>query len=400
MSKLGTVKDHAEQHLDEAVALRRAIHAQPELGLHLPNTQRAILDDLSGLELEIHAGEALSSITAILDSGRPGPTVLLRADMDALPMSEDTDEDFASMIPGAAHSCGHDIHVAMLAGAAKVLCERRSDIDGRVIFMFQPGEEGHFGARHMVDDGLLTKYGPVDLAFAIHQTPSLPSGVIATREGTLMASADEFEITVHGRGGHASTPYLCLDPTPIACEIVLAIQTMVTRRLNAFDPAVVTVGRFTAGTTHNVIPETASILGTIRSVSTLTRGLVHEELRRVVDGVALAHGATAACEISEGYGVTSNEPTAANWVLDLARQVLGQTRAVEMPTPVMGAEDFSEILDRVPGAMALLGTCPEGVDFSSAAPCHSNRMVANESAMAAGIAMYAAVVLSGAPAVN
>ena len=397
MENLGSLLEEAEAFLDAAITLRRRVHAHPELGLDLPGTQQAILEDLEGLGLELHLGTALSSITAILETGRPGPTVLLRADMDALPMTEDTELDFRSEVDGVAHSCGHDLHVAMLSGAAKLLMAKKEDLTGRVVFMFQPGEEGHFGARRMLAEGLLKDHGPVDLAFAIHQTPNMAAGTIGTRPGTLMASADQFDITVTGRGGHASAPHFCLDPIPVACEIVLGIQSMVTRRLDIFNPGIVTVAKFTAGTTTNVIPETASLLGTIRTVSKATRSLVHAELRRVVEGIAQAHGATATCVIEEGYGVTANDAGAAPWFLGLAREVLGPEAAIEMPSPVMGAEDFSDVLEHVPGAMVFLGTCPEGQRALDAAPCHSNRMVANETAMAAGIAMYAAAALAGLP---
>ncbi|MEI7479204.1 MAG: M20 family metallopeptidase, partial [Actinomycetes bacterium] len=257
----------ATELLDDAIALRRDLHAHPELGLELPRTQQAIVEALQPLNLEISMGAALSSVTAILDTGRPGPTVLLRADMDALPMDEDTVLDFKSTVQGAMHACGHDTHVAMLVQAAHLLVARRDDLIGKVVFMFQPGEEGHGGAAIMLEEGILEATGGVDLAFAIHATPSIPSGAIATKGGTIMASSDEFIIDVIGRGGHASTPYQALDPIPVACEIVLATQSMVTRSINAFDPAVVTVAEIKAGTTSNVIPETARLHGTIRTVS-------------------------------------------------------------------------------------------------------------------------------------
>jgi len=384
----------ATGQLDAAIAFRRDLHQHPELGLELPRTQAAILAALSEHDLDLHVGTALSSVTAVLSTGRPGPTVLLRADMDALPMDEDTDLPFKSAVAGAMHACGHDTHVAMLVEAAKLLSRRRDDLTGTVIFMFQPGEEGHGGAALMLDEGILELGSGVDFAFAIHATPSVPNGMIATKGGTIMASSDQFTIDVVGRGGHASSPYTALDPVPVACEIVLALQSMVTRRINAFDPAVVTVAQVTAGTTSNVIPERARLHGTIRAVSDFTRQYVREQLEQVATGVAAAHGARAEVDVHLGYPVTINDATAATWSRDLAAGILGEHIAIEMPTPVMGAEDFSYVLQKVPGALVFLGMCPEGMEFYEAPPNHSNRMILNESAMAAGIALYAGVALA------
>ncbi|MEJ7584484.1 MAG: amidohydrolase, partial [Acidimicrobiales bacterium] len=232
---------------------------------------------------------------------------------------------------------------------------------------------------------------PVSLAFALHQAPTLASGVIATRAGALLASADTLLITVRGRGGHASMPHHALDPIPIACEIVMALQAMVTRRVDAFDPAVVTVARIQAGTTSNVVPETAELFGTIRAVSERTRKDVLEHVRRLAEGIAVAHGAEAEVHLEAGYPVTVNDTDAAGFVLDTAGAILGDRATLRLPTPFMGAEDWSYVLQQVPGCMAFLGTAPSG--GGQVAPNHSNRMVLDESAMTAGIATYAAVAL-------
>jgi hippurate hydrolase len=386
--------DDARGRLDAAVELRRDLHRMPELGLHLPHAQEAVLEALEGLPLSIATGEATTSVVATLDGDRPGPTILLRGDMDALPMPEDTDLDYASKVDGVMHACGHDAHVAMLVGAARLLADHRGELTGRVVFMFQPGEEGHHGARVMLDEGLLERAGeggePVSLAFALHQTPSIPSGAIATRPRSLLASADSLLVTIRGQGGHASMPHQALDPIPVACEIVLALQSMVTRRVDAFDPAVVTVSRIRSGTTSNVIPETAELYGTIRTVSEKTRAAVLDEVRRVADGIASAHGATAEIELEPGYPVTVNDVDAARFALDTAGLLLGERAAIEMPNPIMGAEDWSYVLQEVPGCMAFLGTSPGP---GRVAPNHSNRMVLDEAAMAVGIATHAAVAL-------
>jgi amidohydrolase len=382
--------------LDDVVALRRDLHRRPELGLDLPETQARVLEALDGLPLTVRTGERLSSIVADLDGGRPGPTVLLRGDMDALPMPEDTGLDFASEVDGAMHACGHDAHTAMLVGAARLLAARRGDVAGRVRFFFQPGEEGQGGARIALDEGVLEASDggeAVSWAFAVHQSPSIPSGMVTTKGGPIMASADEMYVTVRGLGGHASMPHHANDPIPVACEIVQALQTWVTRRVDVFTPAVVTVARIRAGTTTNVIPETARLDGTIRTVERRVREEAHAAVRRIAEHVAAAHDMVAEVRIAEGYPVTVNDPGAADDVLATARWLVGDDLAVAMPSPVMGAEDFSYVTEKVMGSMAFLGTRPPGVRPANVAPNHSNRMVLDESSLATGVALYAAAAL-------
>ncbi len=309
-------------------------------------------------------------------------------------MHEDTDEPFRSANEGAAHACGHDAHTAMLVGAARLLSEHRDELTGSVRFMFQPGEEGFHGARHMIDEGVLDG---VDRAFAIHITPNIPAGMLATRPGPLMASADEFRVDVVGRGGHASSPHFCTDPIPAACSVVGELQTMITRSLDVNRPGLLTVARIEAGTTTNVIPETATIEGTVRALDEASRATIHDGIHRVSSGIAAAHGCTCSVDIEHGYPVTVNDPGQSALTAAVARQVLGERGYVDMPTPVMGAEDFSYVLAGVPGAMALLGVCPADLDDSfAAAPVHSNRMRLNEDAMTAGVAMHAAMALAKA----
>ena len=382
--------DESRRLLDDTVKLRRRIHRHPEIGLDLPRTQRTILEAVDGLGLAIRTGTKTTSVVATLDGARPGPTVLLRADMDALPLQEDTGLDFASEVPGAMHACGHDTHVAMLVTAARMLAARRASLAGRVVFMFQPGEEGYHGARVMLEEGLLDGAQPPAFAFGLHAGARHPAGVIATRPGPLMASGDTLKIVVRGQGGHASSPHDCLDPIPVACEIVQAFQTMVTRRVNAFDPAIVTIAKIEAGTTRNIIPETAHLLGTIRTVSEKTRAGVLDNVKRVATGVASAHGAEAEVELIRGYPVTVNHADGAARVLRVATDLLGAERVHEMATPIMGSEDFSYVLQRVPGAFAFLGTRP---DSGPAHPNHSNRMIVNEAALPTGAAMHVAVAL-------
>lgn len=381
--------DAAQDVLPIMVDLRRALHRQPELGLDLPLTQRAVMEALDGLGLRVDVGKGLSSVIAELDTGRPGPTILLRGDMDALPMPEDTALDFASEVENRMHACGHDAHTAMLVGAARLLVAARADLKGRVRFMFQPGEEGDGGALLMMDQDVLEG---VDAAFALHVAPNVPAGIMAWKPGAAMASADVVRIKITGRGGHASSPHWAVDPVPVACEVVLALQSMVTRTVDAFDPVVVTIARIETGTTDNVIPEFANLSGTIRAVSERSRKAIWERISTVANGVAAAHGCEAEVHIDEGYPVTINDPAFSAFAASVVDTTFGPGHSFQMDSPVMGAEDFSYILQKVPGAMLFLGVCPpENPDPFAAPSCHSNHMVLHEASMADGAALHAAV---------
>ncbi|WP_435119146.1 M20 metallopeptidase family protein [Amycolatopsis thermoflava] len=391
-TRLAALLSEAEALQPATVALRREIHRRPEQGLHLPHTQAAVRRALEGLPLEIVEGKSTSALTAVLRGAEDGPAVLLRGDMDALPLQEDTGLEFASEVDGTMHACGHDGHTAMLASAARLLAARRHELAGSVVFMFQPGEEGYHGARHMIHEGVLDAAGSrAEKAFGIHLLSHVESGLITTRPGPLMASNDTFTVQVTGKGGHGSSPHNAIDPVPAAAAMVGALQTMVTRRVSVFDPAVVSVTRIQAGTTTNIIPETAEVAGTIRTLSESTRALVKAELPKVCEAVGEAHGCRVLVDIEPGYPVTVNDPDQALRVLDLAQRVLG--RAELMADPIMGAEDFSYVLQRVPGAFAFLGACPPDVDPAEAPTNHSNRVRHDEGAFPAGVAMYAAFAL-------
>jgi hippurate hydrolase len=380
--------------LPETIALRREIHRYPEIGNDLPRTRERVLEALDGLPLDIHLHETTSGIVGVLRGGLPGPAIVLRGDMDALNMPEDTDLDFASEVESAMHACGHDLHTAMLVGAAKLLSAHQGEIPGSVVFMFQPGEEGCHGARHMLEEGVLDVVSPRPTgAFAVHVTAQIPSGVVSHRPGPEMASADEIHVTITGRGGHASAPHLAADPVPVAAQIVLAVETALTREVSALDPAVVTFGSIQAGTTHNVIPEAAYMQGTVRTLSEAVRSHVASMLDRVVTNVAAAHGLHAELNVVTGYPVTVNDHEFAAMVTDVATDLLGDDAVVPLETPIMGAEDWSYVLQRVPGIMAFLGACPPDLVAGEAPNNHSNRVRFDEDAMAPGIALYAAVAL-------
>ena len=392
---LSTLLGDAEALLPEILEVRRRLHRRPEIGLALPATQALVVDELERMGLATRVGRTVSSVTAVIEGSHPGPTLVLRGDMDGLPVQEETGLEFTSEIPGAMHACGHDTHVAMLLGAARLLLNRRDRLAGRVLLMFQPGEEGFGGARFMLEEGLLDLPAgqAANAAFAVHISTSYPAGTLNLRPGPEMAAADFVRLTLRGRGGHASAPHTALDPIPVAAEIVLALQAMVTRRIDVFDPAVVSITHVRGGTTNNIIPETVFLEGTIRTVSEETRASVHANVRQVVEGICAAHGAVADLEIERGYPVTINDAAFTAFVASIGEELVGPEAVVTMPAPIMGAEDFSYVLQRVPGAMVFLGARAPGEDPATAPGNHSNRVVFHEPALAVGVAMHAAVAL-------
>jgi hippurate hydrolase len=383
-----------EALLDEArgiagrlTALRRAIHAEPELGLETPKTLAKVRAELADLPLEWREATSCTGAVAVLNAGKTGRSVLLRGDMDALPMDEATGLEFASTVPGRMHACGHDTHTAMLAGAARLLAARADRLEGEVRFMFQPGEEGFHGARFMLEDGVLDPLP--EAAFALHVMPNAPHGTIGSRAGTLLASADMLEIAVVGRGGHASMPHDARDPVPVACEIVLALQAMVTRRFDATDAVVVTVAQMEAGSAHNIIPDRAQMKGTIRTLSPTNREAVGQAIRQLAEHIAAAHDCLAEVTITEGFPPTVNDPRAVALAETVATGLAGGA-FMRLPAPIMGAEDFSYVLAKVPGMMGFLGVAEAGADWRQCCGIHSNRMVVDEAALPRGAAFLAA----------
>lgn len=374
----------------EIVELRRAIHREPELGLNTPKTRDKVRAALADLPLEWREGPSTTGLVATLKGGAgTGRRVLLRGDMDALPMPEETGLEFASKIAGAMHACGHDAHTAMLAGAARMLCERRDSLSGEVQFMFQPGEEGWHGARFMLEDGLIDPLP--DAAFALHVMPNAPHGVIGGREGPLLASADQLEIVVEGKGGHASLPHETRDPVPVAAEIVLALQAMVTRQFSVHDPVVVTIASVTAGSAHNVISDRAVLKGTMRSLSATSRARLREAVELLAAGIAGAHGLTANVTVLEGFPVTVCDGRAVDFGEAVTRGLLGPDAFRRLADPIMGAEDFAYVLEKAPGAMFFLGVAPQGDNWAQCCGIHSTRMIVDESAMPIGAALLAAL---------
>ncbi|MGP4113402.1 M20 metallopeptidase family protein [Streptomyces sp. 4N509B] len=408
-----SLRDDAASQTDELIRLRRALHAVPEVGLDLPRTQETVLAALDGLPLEITTGRGLSSVTAVLRGGASGSgsgsgsgeggeggegrgarCVLLRGDMDALPLTERTGLPFAA--PAGTermHACGHDLHTTMLVGAARLLAAHRERLAGDVIFMFQPGEEGYDGAGHMLAEGVLDAAGPDRrpvAAYALHVTSGMyHAGVLAARGGPQLAASSVLDVTVRGAGGHGSQPHKSRDPIPAACEMVTALQTWITRSFDVFDPVVLTVGRFHAGTATNIIPDTARFAATVRSFSTANLARLREGLVAVCEGVAAAHGLTVEARFTEQYPVTVNDVGEAAFAADAVRETFGEERYVPMENPILGAEDFSRVIDEVPGAMLFLGATLPDRDPETAPSNHSPLAAFDESVLPDGAALYA-----------
>ena len=362
LSEQQALRSGAADLASALTALRRQLHGCAEIGLELPRTQAAVLAALADTELEISRGQRCSSVVGVLRGGRRtgGPAVLLRGDMDALPVTEETGESFAAA-PGTMHACGHDLHTAGLVGAAKLLSRHRDQLAGDVVFMFQPGEEGWDGAGAMIAEGVLDAAGPrVSAAYGLHVFSSmLPRGVFATRPGPLMAASSGLFVTVHGVGGHASRPHASADPIIVAAEMVTALQTLVTRQFDVFEPVVITVGTFHAGTRRNVIPSTATFEATVRAFTTESLNRLRERSVRLCTQIAAAYGMSADVSFDGEYPVTANDAEQAEFALEVAADLFGAERSQLLRDPVMGSEDFSRVLEEVPGAYVFLGACED-----------------------------------------
>ncbi|MFC7848252.1 M20 family metallopeptidase [Arthrobacter sp. NPDC057388] len=383
----------------DLVDFRREMHAEPEVGLYLPRTQARVLEALKELDLEVTLGQAASSVVAVLRGGAtpapPGirPTVLLRGDMDALPVAEKTGLSFAST-NGAMHACGHDLHTAGLIGAARLLSSIRDRLTGDVIFMFQPGEEGHDGARIMLEEGVLSAAGRrPDAAYALHVVSDMPSGVFTTRAGAYMAAFGDLSVKVIGRGGHGSRPFQALDPIQVAAEMLGALQTYVTKRFNVFDPVVLSVGQFHGGSASNVIPDSAEFSASVRSFSPGVEARLAQELPDLIRQLATAHQLTAEAAFTPIMPATTNHDTDAELWSRTARTFYGEQRFVPSPNPRTGSDDFSRVLVEVPGAYGHLGAGSPDVDPMEWAPMHSPRATFDDSILVDQAQFMAGVAL-------
>jgi amidohydrolase len=367
---------------EKIVALRRDIHREPELGFDTEKTADKVLSALDGLPLEIQTGVAENGIVATLRGD--GPTVGLRADMDALPIREETGLPFASEIEGKMHACGHDGHTSMLVGAAHALCGMRERLKGTVKFFFQPAEEGGGGGKVMVEAGVADDVAAV---FALHLWPGLPFGTAATKAGPIMAAADAFEMTVRGTGGHGAFPHQTADAIAMASQIVTALQTLVSREVDPVEPAVVTVGEIEAGSAFNIIPETARLGGTVRTLNEDLRRRMPERIEQLARGVAGGMRGDAELDYQFSYPVTMNDERAAHRALTVIRDLFGEGNTLELANPAMGGEDFAFFLEKIPGAFIWLGV---GEDVSY---LHTPTFAFDEEILPQGSALLTALAL-------
>ncbi|WP_104137687.1 M20 family metallopeptidase [Arthrobacter sp. ZGTC131] len=410
----------AREMQGDIARLRHDLHREPEIGLHLPRTQEKVLKALDGLPYEITLGKDTTSVTAILRGGAkdgtgsgtnpaagganggpqdsPGsaPAVLLRADMDGLPVQEKTGVGYASTIDGAMHACGHDLHTSMLAGAATLLAERRHQLAGDVVLMFQPGEEGFDGASYMIREGVLDAPGRrVDAAYGMHVFSSLePHGTFCTKPGVMLSASDGLVVTVLGAGGHGSTPHSAKDPVTAAAEMVTALQVMVTRQFNMFDPVVLSVGVVHAGTKRNVIPETARIEATIRTFSDESRQKMMDAVPRLLKGIAAAHGLDVDVDYQQEYPLTITDEDETHTAENVIAGLFGESRLSRWATPLGGSEDFSRVLAEVPGTFIGLSAVPPGADHATSPFNHSPYATFDDGVLADGAALYAELAIS------
>lgn len=375
----------------ELVRIRREIHQWPELSFQEVRTAERIATSLRALGFEVETGVARTGVVGLLRGARGDRTVLVRADMDALPLTELSEVPYASRIPGVMHACGHDAHVAMLLGVARVLAGLRTELAGNVKFVFQPAEEGPGGAQLMLAAGVLSD-PRVDMVLGFHVWNELPVGLVGVRSGPVMASADEITLQVEGKGGHGADPHLSVDAVVVAAHIVTALQTIVSRQISPLETAVLTIGSITAGSGHNIIAHSATMTGTIRTFSEALRGELPGRIRQLAEGVAQAFGARCTVKITRQCPVTVNDPQVACMVERAARRVLGEDRVV-LAQPTMGAEDIGYFLQEVPGCYLFVGAAnPEkGLDQ----PHHHPRFDIDEEAMPAGVSVLVQAILDG-----
>lgn len=389
--------EDARELAGDMANLRHRLHRHPELGLELPRTQEAVLEELDDLPLEITLGEDLSSIGAVLrgagNNRESNPVVLLRADMDALPLQEATGVDFSSEIDGRMHACGHDLHTAMLAGAARILSDRRHRLDGDVVFMFQPGEELLAGAPKMIDEGILDLAGRrVDSAFGMHVfSAGGQRGRFSSLPGVMMSAADALFVTINGRGGHGSQPHNAADPIPAMAEMIMSLQAMVARQFDAHDPVVVSVGSVHSGEAINVIPDTAEFGASLRMYSARSREQLQRLIPRVLEGVAAAHGVEVSIDYRVGGRVLANDDEHTEFAAHEVAELFGGERYASLTQPLGGSEDFADVLAEVPGSFINLDASPNGAttEFN-----HSPRAVFEDSVLPDGAALYARLAAS------
>jgi amidohydrolase len=372
----------ASQYAETLSTIRRDLHQIPEFALELPKTQQRILESIDGLG-EITLGKNLSSIALHIKGGKPGPTVLLRADMDALKVEEESGESFSST-NGYMHACGHDLHMAGAIGAAHLLATHKDMLNGDVLIWFQPGEEGHHGADVMIEEGMLELTGsrPV-AAYGLHVFTSLPLGAVACKPGPLMASAGDLHVTFHGSGGHGSMPWLSKDPVTPMVEAISALQSLINKHFDQFDPVILNVGWIRAGddATTNVIADSAGFGATVRTFSEANTKKLHELAPKLIHSIAEGFGVSAEVEFGRATKVLMNDLAAVTTVEKVAKELVGEAGYVPMQSPIAGGEDFASIVAEVPGAFVFVGACPKDIDYTTAPTNHSAKAKFDDSVL-------------------
>jgi hippurate hydrolase len=375
---------------DEVAAWRQDFHEHPELLFEVHRTAGIVADKLREFGCdEVVTGIGRTGVVGVIKGRRgEGPTIGLRADMDALPIPEATTVKYKSKTPALMHACGHDGHTAMLLGAARYLTETRN-FAGTAVVIFQPAEEGGGGGREMVADGVMDKFG-VKQVYGMHNAPGIPVGAFAIRSGAIMASADRFEVEITGHGGHAAKPNDCIDPIVAGSQIVNALQTIASRNVDPIDSIVVSVTQFHSGTANNIIPQTAHLTGTIRALKNETRALAKKRFHEIVEGVCALNGCTVRIDFEDGYPVTINHADETDFAIKVAREVAGTDRVMAGMPPVMGAEDFSYMLEARPGAFIFIGN-------GATAGLHHPEYDFNDAAIPLGVSYWARLVETALP---
>jgi len=372
----------AATYAETLTRIRRDLHQIPEFGLDLPKTQARILESIQGLG-EIHLGKDLNSIGLVIKGGKPGPTILLRADMDALSVKEETGLDYAST-NGFMHACGHDLHMAAAVGAAHLLATHKAELSGTVVIWFQPGEEGHHGADVMIEEGFLELSGERPIAaYGLHVFTAMPIGAIACKPGPLMASAGDLHVTFQGSGGHGSMPWLSKDPVTPMIEAISALQSMLNKRFDQFDPVILNVGWIRAGddATTNVIADSASFGATVRTFSEKSTALLHELAPKLIHSIAEGFGLTATVEFGRATKVLMNDAAAVTRVEKVSKALVGEHGYLPLQVPMAGGEDFASIVHEVPGAFVFVGACPPAINHETAPTNHSAKAMFDDAVL-------------------
>jgi amidohydrolase len=383
---MGNIHQLVRELKDRVINIRRDLHRIPETAYTEKKTSAYVADFLNNLGLEVQTGIAQYGVIGLMKTDRPGPTLMIRADMDALPLKEDTGLPFASEHEGVMHACGHDAHMAMVLGAATVLNKIKNELKGNIKFLFQPAEEGPGGAKPMIEAGVMEN-PKVDYSIGCHVWPDIPEGTIGVRPGPFMAAMDRFDIKIKGRGGHGAMPHVCVDALEVGTQVVSAFQRIVSRHMDPLDPTVVTVGTFHAGTAFNIIPAEAELSGTTRTFNQDTWNTWESRVEKVVRGVCESMGVDFELKYSQGYPVTINDESAAEVVRRCAEKVVGEDRVV-MPQKTMGGEDFAFYLQKSKGCFFALGVGREG-----AVPVHNQQFDFNEDILSLGMQTHCQVGL-------